>query len=525
MTLLDQNGKPYPKTPATKRSAEASVTGLREQTYAPVTRGITPDRMASILDAAAQGEITEFLSMAEEMEEKDLHFFSLLSTRKLAITGAPRNVEPFDESPRAKEISDLCAKHVVNTPEFAGLLFDLLDALSKGFAAVQPVWNTKTRPWTYKEFYYTDPRWFKMDTQNQDISKFLLCSETHPQGEPIPPGRFVFHFPKIKSGLAIRGGLARMAAITYMFKVYTLKDWLAFMEVFGMPVRVGKYDPDHTTDREKATLLNALRGLGHDAAAMIPEGMDIEVLDASRASGSDSLFGGLAAYLDKQISKGILGQTMTSDDGASLSQAIVHQMVRQDILDADSEQLEATINKYIIEPWTIYNFGEGAPVPKLKIQTEPPEDKKVFTQAALPWVKAGLKVDPVWVREKFGIPEPTAGAKDLLGETQVEEPPTGEESPEDGDPPGGPKGPEVAKNAAQTVAEPDALDGTVDALAQEWERELGPHRDVLQDIAANSTGYEDFLKRLSGIQNEFNSDMFVRRLAVEMAKIKGSASA
>lgn len=516
--LVDQNGKPYPKAPPTKRTAEASLTGIREQTYAPVTRGITPDRMAQILDAAALGEIREFLTMAEEMEEKDLHFFSLLSTRKLAITGAPRNVEPFDDSAKAKEIADLCSKHVVEKPEFAGLLFDLLDALSKGFAAVQPVWNTKTRPWTYQEFYFTDPRWFKMDTANRDISRFLLRTDKSPQGEKIQPGRFVFHFPKIKSGLAIRGGLARMAAITYMFKTYTMKDWMAFMEVFGMPVRLGKYDPTHTTDREKNTLLNALRGLGHDAAAMIPEGMDIEVLDATRASGSDSLFGGLAEYLDKQVSKGVLGQTMTSDDGASLSQALVHQMVRQDILDADSEQLEATVNKYIIEPWVVYNFGEGAPVPRLRIKTDPPEDLKAFTTAALPWVKAGTKVDPVWIREKFGIPEPKAGATDLLGETQAAEPPPG------GAPPGAPKGAEVAKNAAQPAALDD-LDERVDDLAREWERELGPHRDLLNDIATNSTSYEDFLLRLKGVENEFDSTMFVRRLAFEMAKVKGAASA
>jgi phage gp29-like protein len=37
----------------------------------------------------------------------------------------------------------------------------------------------------------------------------------------------------------------------YLFKNYAVKDWVAFAEVFGMPLRIGKYEPGATkADRE-----------------------------------------------------------------------------------------------------------------------------------------------------------------------------------------------------------------------------------------------------------------------------------
>ncbi len=51
------------------------------------------------------------------------------------------------------------------------------------------------------------------------------------------------HTPRSKSGSVWRNGLARLVAVMYMLKSFTVRDWWAFAEVFGIPVRVGKYDP------------------------------------------------------------------------------------------------------------------------------------------------------------------------------------------------------------------------------------------------------------------------------------------
>lgn len=520
--ILDQFGRTLPASPPTRPTAEAETTGVRRDDYDSVSRGLTPARLAGILDAAATGDMEEFLTMCEEFEERDPHFAAVVGTRKLAVTGAEREMLPRDESSRAKILAEKFQEQVADTPAFSGMLFDLLDSLVKGFAAVQPVWDTTTRPWTYKSFVYTDPRWFTLKHDN--LREFRLKSERAPDGEPLPGGRFVFHFPQIKSGLPIRGGLGRLCAISLMAKAYTIKDWLAFMEVYGMPIRLGKYNPDTITDREKATLLTALRNLGHDAAAMLPEDMTIELVDAKRPSGGDSLFGGLADYLDKQVSKGVLGQTMTTDDGSSLSQATVHQQVRQDILDADARALEATINEFVVKPWVLYNFGESALAlaPRLRIKTDPPEDHKTWTEAVLPWVQAGMKLEQSVPRERFGIPDPPEGKDaELLGGTTAApvEPEAGEGQP-DGQPAG-----EVAENATTLPTNLQRTEGRPAVVATQFERVLGPHRDAIERIAEESEDYEAFLRNLNKAQGQFPGDQFVRRLAVEMAKVRGLANA
>ncbi len=53
-----------------------------------------------------------------------------------------------------------------------------------------------------------------------------------PMTEPLLPYKFIVHVAKAKAGLPIRGGLARAAGWTYLFKNYVLKDWVTFAEVY-----------------------------------------------------------------------------------------------------------------------------------------------------------------------------------------------------------------------------------------------------------------------------------------------------
>jgi phage gp29-like protein len=312
-----------------------------------------------------------------------------------------------------------------------------------------------------------------------------------------------------------------------MAKAFTLKDWLAFMEVFGMPIRIGTYNPETIKEGERATLRNALANIGHDAAAMIPEGMNIDIVESmNRGSGGESLFGGLADYLDKQVSKAVLGQTMTTDDGSSLAQAAVHQDVFQQYLRSDAKQVSNTINDGLTRPWCQFNYGDNAPCCRLVIDTSPPEDLASFTTAALPWVeKAGLRVGSSWVREKFGIPDPEEdGEQEVLGgdtaERKMEE---AEKIREEAPAPDEAPGAERAQNRAlppiklKDVVQTEQL---VDDAAPAWSRVMQPHTQALIDLAKSAQSYDEFSARLVTLAEEFGSDPFVDLLAQTMAKAR-----
>ena len=115
-----------------------------------------------------------------------------------------------------------------------------------------------------------------------------------PLTAPLAPFKFIGTSPRPKQGFR-SGGLARAAGWSYLFKNYVLKDWVTFAEVFGQPLRVGKYGAG-ATEQDKRTLLRAVANIGTDAAAIIPESMIIEFTEA-RQSGSTNLYPSISATI------------------------------------------------------------------------------------------------------------------------------------------------------------------------------------------------------------------------------------
>ena len=204
-----------------------------------------------------------------------------------------------------------------------------------------------------------------------------------------------------------------MVASAFMAKSYTLTDWLAFAEVFGMPLRLGKYH-QAATQEDIDTLVRAVSGLGSDGAAVVPEGMTIEFQEGNR-SGGDQLFQVLAEYLDKQVSKAVLGQTASSEGTpGKLGNEQLQTDVFEGIIRADAQSLANTINRDLIKPFIDVNFGQQEHYPRFQLPLHDHDDLSLLMEALEKLVPLGLQVEASWVRDKFGIPDPDQNAV-LLG--------------------------------------------------------------------------------------------------------------
>ena len=365
---------------------------------------ITPARVHQMLTAANAGDSEAYLTLAAEAEERYGHFASVIQTRKLAVCGENIEVSPGDKSELAQQVADAFREHVVDQTCFHDLLLDLSDGVSKGYSVVQPHWDFETTPWVYREFEWLDPRYFVFDRNH--LTKIRLRSEGRPDGIELAPGQVIYHRPRTRSGIPLRTGLIRPVSIAWMFQGSSVSQWSAFAEVFGMPLRIGKYNPESASDHEIEQLRLALINLGHDAAGIIPNTMDLEVLDARRPTSGNNVFEGIADYWDRVTSKIVLGGTMTSEAGSSLAQAKVHDEVRLDLKRSDARALEGTVHAQVAAPWTLYNYGPFAPVPKIRLAVDPPEDLAAFSSAVAPLIKAGLRVSAAEVRAKFGLRDP-----------------------------------------------------------------------------------------------------------------------
>lgn len=452
MTLYDAFGREVDVERLSEEQAAPTMSGVRN-IYSSMhpSVGLTPERLTQILREAEFGDPFLYLELAEEMEEKDLHYLAVLSTRKQTVSDLDLEVRPASSAKDDLRAAEMVRAMLTSESiDLAAAMVDILDAIGKGFSATEIVWDSSEREWFPRRLKWRDPRWFMFDWISGEELLVRSLKDTGPQfatdgaaaargshfkgsglsgalrggiqpmTEPLLPYKFIVHIARAKTGLPIRGGLARAAGWSYLFKNYVLKDWVTFAEVYGQPLRVGKYGAG-ATDQDRERLLQAVANIGTDAAAIIPESMIIEFTEA-RQTGSVELYESFCQYLDAQISKAVLGQTLSTEipQGAgSRAAAQVHDNVRRDIVSADARRLAATLNRDLVKPIVDLNLGPREHYPHIILGIADDSDASEFVDIISKLADHGVRIGQKGVLERLGIAEPQPG-EPLLHPSRVD---------------------------------------------------------------------------------------------------------
>ena len=140
-------------------------------------------------------------------------------------------------------------------------------------------------------------------------------------------------------------GLLLKAAPITIAKKNALAYWDTFAELFGMPIRIAK-----TTARdpkEKQEIENMMQNMGAFSWAVLQEGTDIEIRENTKAD-AFNVFDKRAQRADKGLSKLILLQTMTIDDGSSLSQSQTHLEIFLTLINKDQQLIADIVNTQLL---------------------------------------------------------------------------------------------------------------------------------------------------------------------------------
>ena len=389
--------------------------------------GLTPQKMMAIFREADGGSLSAQLALAEQMEEKDAHLFSVAGTRRLAVTGLPWEVVSAAATPgwvarqrsdRERQLADAAAAHCERTlrelPGFEEALAHLSLAVGRGIAVAELVWRVASGGLRLAEIA---PVASERLTLGDDGDLRILTETERIKGIPLPPGKFIVHTPHAASGQFARGGLLRSTAAAFVAKRFAIRDWLIFAEVYGMPVRVARYAPS-ATDQEKRELLAMVQALGADAAGVFSKAVELEIIQ-SRSPGETNLYENLCIYFDREISKAWLGQTLTTDTTrmlASAGAAKVHDNVRRDLRDDDLRKEAHTLRRDLLAPITRMQFGPDAPVPhfqrRVELRFEPEKLARVLDTAVN---RLGAKVSAKWAHAMLGLPPAAEGDALLSG--------------------------------------------------------------------------------------------------------------
>lgn len=485
----------------------AGLKNLHREFAGHPAKGLTPAKLASILLAAEQGDMIAQYELFDDMEERDAHLLAEMGKRRRAVAGLPWNIEPpSNPSAREKRNAKALTELVQSIPDFNQLLFDVTDAIGKGFACLEfDGWERIDGLWAPRAAIHRPQTWFKLP---RGFRQEIRLRDNSADGVPLQPLGWITHVHKAKSGYIERSALFRTLVWPYLFKTYSLSDLMEFLEIYGIPMRIGKY-PAGTGPDEKATLFRALLSIGRNAAGIIPSAMQIDFEDA--AKGDAAPFEAMLDWAERSESKAILGATLTSQaDRGSNTNALgnVHDEVRKDLRDSDAIQVAQTITRDLV--LAIASLNGMAPdgarrCPQFIFDPSETEDLKTYAEALPPLIASGMRIPRAWAQSQLGIPEPD-GDEELLS------------SPAAALAPGLGQGlGQVAMrghvhtaackaNSDAARAQDDFIANLVDQLAER----AGPITDqwvaaIRREVMAASS-FDDLLDRLSRLQSDLPLD-------------------
>jgi SPP1 gp7 family putative phage head morphogenesis protein len=222
------------------------------------------------------------------------------------------------------------------------------------------------------------------------------------RGENADPfcKKYILEFGKTKNL-----GLLLSIAQYVIYKRGGYGDWAQFAELFGMPFRVGKYNPLDSNSRKLLT--DALRIAGGAGFAVIPEGTNLEFVQSNYGSGQSGIFKDLIRECNDEIAQIALGGTMTTTNGASKAQGEVHKEGEHEISAGRLKKIMKFLNGPFRERLVMFGYPEAANG-EFKIDNPELIDKKdrITIDTALHNI---IEIDPQYFYDQYNVPPPKTG--------------------------------------------------------------------------------------------------------------------
>ena len=183
-----------------------------------------------------------------------------------------------------------------------------------------------------------------------------------------------------------------------IWKKNAMGAWAEYIEKFGSPVRIGK--TDSTDEKSVNEMQGMLQNMGVAAWGLFKTDDIIEFVEANN-SDAFQVFNQMIERCNSEISKLILGQTMTTDNGSSRSQAEVHERILEQFGEVD-KQFIYTVNNTQLLP-LMNRLGFGLDGYELDIEQEDEFNLEQKGKFDIELLKTGkFTFTPEYIKEKYG---------------------------------------------------------------------------------------------------------------------------
>jgi len=325
----------------------------------------------------------------------DPHVWACVQSRKSGVLSLEWEIDRGKAKSKQSEIIENFFKSIdLNT-----VISEILNAVLFGYQPIEVMWKTNGTYTLPVSLTAKPPEWFVFDNDNN----LRLKTKDNFNGELLPPRKFLC--PQYEATYENPYGQRTLSRIFWnvTMKKSGQRYWIKFIEKYGMPFLVAKH-PRGTDKSENKNLLIMLDKMVHDAVAVIPDDSDIEIKESTRVSSSE-VYNQLLDKMNAEISKAILGQTLTTEIGnkGSYAASQTHLSVRKDIIDADKRIVERTLNQLI--QW-IYqlNFTGQSDIPLFTMFEEEDVDLNLAQRDKI-LSDSGVKFSKKYLMKTYGFEE------------------------------------------------------------------------------------------------------------------------
>jgi len=275
---------------------------------------------------------------------------------------------------------------------------------------VGEVWTPYLKIWHPSYVYY-----------DMGVRRYVaITQEGNVYIDPSDPHWFLFTpFGEYRGWLR---GAVRSCAAPWLGRNFTLRDWMRYCEVHGLPIKLIDA-PAQSNAPDKARMFSQVRNMGAQTTILLPQQgvggtvqdgtkWDVRLLEAKDEAWA--CFPGLKRDCDMSIQLAIRGTNLTSEiQGGSYAAAQVHSDEDSSYADSDSRKLCASATK-LFRLFCAYNFADADLCPSLRLEPPDKQDKTMLAQSQLnvansykTLIDMGVPAESIDVRawfEKFDIP-------------------------------------------------------------------------------------------------------------------------
>ncbi|AUS06468.1 phage portal protein family protein [Pseudotamlana carrageenivorans] len=223
--------------------------------------------------------------------------------------------------------------------------------------------------------------------------KVLLYDLSATKGIDFSEIKDLLLYAKFYPGL----GLLEKAAPYAILKRHSWGSWDEFEELFGVPIRIAKIASQSETVKNEVA--GWLEEMGSAPYGVFPIGTEIDIKENSKGDAFNVFYKKIEA-LDKELSKMVLHQTMTTENGSSQAQGNVHEATLKEVVYADEKKMLSFLNTRLVPAMRLlgYNIPENA---KITIeQTKNPSEQITIDGE---FMRNGYVLKQQYIEEVYGI--------------------------------------------------------------------------------------------------------------------------